>query len=143
MKLPRVLWEALVAVGMRGSAVPAVLGALAAAAALVAPPAFAAPVHWPNFQQVSLTCPGRTAAVITPGNGDFTPGFVLGTGQLLIPYRFVYTITGGGETFTVTRAKKAPAPSDAVACTFGESITQGGTAYTVDAIVTAEIRGKP
>lgn len=117
--------------------------AVIAAAALATSPATAAPVHWPRFQQVTLTCPGRTAAVVTPGNGHFTPGFVIGTGQLLIPYRFVYTITGGGGSFTVTRAKQAPPPSDAVNCTFEQSFTQDGTSYTVTAIVTAEIRGKP
>jgi hypothetical protein len=135
--------EALVAVGVRRFAVPAASAMVVAAAALVAAPAFAAPVHWPKFQQVTLTCPGRTAAVVTPGNGHFTPGFVVGTGQLLIPYRFVYTITGGGGTFTVTREKQAPLPSDAVACTFDQNITQDGTAYTVAAVVTAEIRGRP
>ena len=124
----------------------AVLGALASAAAtaLCAAPAGAAPVHSPQAEPLTVSCPGGDVVIVpAPGNGAFTPGFIAGTHRLLIPYRFTFTVSGGGQTFTDVEAKKAPIPRDAITCTFSETFVEDGITYTFTGTVTGPVRGKP
>ena len=116
----------------------------AAAVAVLARPASAAPVNSPRAEEILVTCPrGDIGVVSAPGNGDFTPGFIVGTHQVLVPYRFVFTVTGGDRTFTVTEAKKAPLPTNTITCTFTGKSVVDGTSYTFTGTVTAVLRGKP
>jgi hypothetical protein len=115
---------------------PALLGAgsvvLAAAGLLAAAPASAAPLH--SGDRFVAACPapyGTVPAVGTPGNGQgrFTPGFVVGTHQVGVPY----AVTTPNGSF----AKAAPLPADAVVCTL---LTTDGVPFGT---VTVVVHGKP
>jgi hypothetical protein len=124
----------------------AVLAGSASAAALVAAPAMAAPVKSPQAETIQVSCPsGPVAVVPAPGNGNWTPGFIVGTHQLLIPYRFVFTVTDASGTVieSETDAKSAPIPASAITCTFGETFTEDGQTFTFTGTVTGVVRGKP
>jgi hypothetical protein len=111
---------------------------------VLAAPAVAAPVNSPRSEQFTLSCPGGDVAIVpAPGNGIFTPGFIVGTHKLLIPYRFTLTATGGGQIFTKVNAKKAPVPANASTCTSTSTFTEDGVTYTSTFAVTGVVRGKP
>lgn len=121
----------------------AVSAAGTAAALFAAPAAVAAPINSPKTETFTVTCPGGDVAIVTPpGNGTFTPGFIVGTHQLLIPYRFTFTVTIGGQTFTETEAKKAPLPADNITCTFSETFTENGQTGTFTGTVMAVVGGR-
>jgi hypothetical protein len=118
---------------MKRASIPA-LALIAAAAALfgVVGTANADPENSPNSEIIELTCTGGisgTFEIVTNGNGMWTPGHVIGSNQMLIPYSFefteTFTPTGGGdpEVFTESIAKKAPRNGRLAECTFGETIT--------------------
>jgi hypothetical protein len=112
---------------------------------VLAAPAVAAPVNSPKAEQpFTVSCPGGDVAIVpAPGNGDFTPGFIVGTHKLLIPYRFEFTLTAGGQTFTETESKKAPIPANAITCTATGTFTEDGTTFTFTVSVVGVVRGKP
>ena len=111
-----------------------VLGLAVAAAALLGGvrTVSADPVNAKNAQTIEVTCDNGisgTFEVVTNGNGMWTPGHVIGSNQMLIPYSFefteTFTPTGGGdpEVFTESIAKNAPRNGRLAECTFGETIT--------------------
>lgn len=107
--------------------------ALAAAGVLSAAPASAAPLHSGNTFTAVCPAPYGTVHVVgTPGNGEgrFTPGFVVGTHQLGVPY---VVATFGQPTV----AKAGPLPASAITCTL---LAPNGTAFGT---VTVVVRGKP
>jgi hypothetical protein len=118
-----------------------------AAVAAVGAPAFAAPVNAPNTESFPVNCPalgGSVVILVPPGNGNFSPGFIVGTHQVVVPYKFVFTLSSGGTVLhTETIAKKAPLPAGAFVCTFSGSETQDGVTTTFSGVVTAVLRGKP
>jgi hypothetical protein len=116
--------------------------AVAAATAIAIPSAAgAAPTRGEEF---TVTCPGQDPfTIVTPGGGSFTPAFIAGTTQLLIPYQITgVALVPGEEPQTFEEVKKAPVPDDAVTCTFEGSFTtpEGGT-VTVSGTVVAVLRG--
>jgi hypothetical protein len=117
-------------------------GAVAAAAAMIvaAPSAGAAPAVGNVF---TVTCAGGTPfTVVTPGNGAFTPAFIEGTQQLLIPYHVMGDVTVDGEVVeSFDDVKAAPVPADAVTCTFEATFTQGEITATVAGTVIGVLRG--
>lgn len=116
-------------VGLAGAATVA----LATAGLLAAAPASAAPLHSSNTFQAMCPSPYGTAQIVgTPGNGHgrFTPGFVVGTHQLGVPY--VVAPLGGP-----TLSKHAPLPAGAVTCTL---VAPNGA---VIGSVTVAVHGKP
>src|SRR4028118_1017238 len=85
------------------------------AATALAAPATAAPVNSPERgEPFAVACPsGDVAVVPAPGNGNWTPGFIVGTHQVFVPYRFTFSQTGE-EPFTVS--KRAQLPRGAITC---------------------------
>jgi len=98
---------------------------LAAAGLLAGAPASAAPLHSPNTFAAVCDAPyGAIQVVGTPGNGRgrFTPGFVVGTHLLGVPYSVEFF----GQPPEV---KSGPAPKDPVVCTIlaPDGVTPVGT----------------
>jgi hypothetical protein len=102
----------------------AVLG-VAAIIGLVAVPAGAVPT---NGEPLTLKCDGLGSIDIATnlGNGQWTPGFVAGSNQRLIPYAFHFEFTPpGGPTFTDDVKKPAPQNGRLDRCTFSGSDPDG------------------
>jgi hypothetical protein len=98
------------------------LGAGVVAAAVVglsAPAAFGAP----GGETLALECDTLGSIEITtaPGQGDWTPGFVVGTTQRLIPYAFQFEFQGEVEQIS----KRAPKHGRFDRCQFGEGDFSG------------------
>ena len=124
----------------------AVAASSAAIAALVATPGMAAPVNAPGVAPITATCPGGDVAILPPpGHGQWTPGFLEGTHQLLIPYQFAFEVTdsSGAVVDSFTDTKGASIPEGAITCTFSNTVTQDGQTFTVNGQVVAVVRGKP
>lgn len=84
----------------------------------------AAPAHAaPPGETLALDCDRLGSIDITtgPGQGDWTPGFVVGTTQRLIPYAF--RLEFGGEVEEVR--KRAPGNGRLDRCEFGEGPFSG------------------
>jgi hypothetical protein len=124
----------------------AVTASSAAIAALVATPGMAAPVNAPGVAPITATCPGGDVVILPPpGHGQWTPGFLEGTHQLLIPYQFAFEVTdsSGAVVDSFTDTKGAPIPKGAITCTTSDTFTEDGETFTVDGQVVAVVRGKP
>lgn len=88
-----------------------------------------------RFDGIYLTCDelGEIFIVSIPGNGTWTPGPVLDTNTILVPYKFhnVFSFTPtGGTTQTETEDFEKPAPKKATLdrCTgTGEFSDDAGT----------------
>ena len=83
---------------------------IAAAAALTAQAASADPSNAKNSLLITAICDGQQVQVITNGNGEFTPGHVVGSTSNFLPtafdLTFSFTPTGGTtESNTDTSAK--------------------------------------
>ena len=88
--------------------------------AVFAESASADPVNAKKSAVVTLDCNGTPVVLSVNGNGEWTPGHVLGSSAVLIPTAFnitaSFTPTGGTtETETDTSAKHRQ-PSSAVTC---------------------------
>jgi hypothetical protein len=122
-------------------------GATAAVTALTVggPSALAAPPT--DVGEVfTVDCPGvgEFTVVTPPGGGRFTPAFVVGTGQVLIPYRITAVATvPGEEPFEFDEAKKGPVPADAMTCGLEGTITEDGFTATITGTVVVVVRGAP
>ena len=124
----------------------AVTASSAAIAALGATPGMAAPVNAPGVAPIPATCPGGDVVIVPPpGGGDWTPGFLENTHQLLIPYQFAFVITdsSGAVVDSFTQTKGASIPEGAITCTFSNTVTQDGETFTVNGQVVGVVRGKP
>jgi|SRR5215212_3075130 len=123
----------------------AVTASSAAIAALVATPGMAAPVNAPGVAPITATCPGGDVVILPPpGHGQWTPGFLEGTHQLLIPYQFAFEVTdSSGAVDSFTDTKGASIPEGAITCTFADTVTEDGQTFTVNGQVVAVVRGKP
>lgn len=103
----------------------AIVGAAIAATLAAAPAALAAPSTGGTYTLGCTNGATYTVTTIAGSNADqsrddFTPGFIVGTHQVIVPYQFTFTATNTatGETQSFTSAKHAPIPAGAVDCTF-------------------------
>jgi hypothetical protein len=106
----------------------------------------AAPVNAPGVVSIPATCPGGEVVIVPPpGGGQWTPGFLEGTHQLLIPYQFEFVVTDSSGTVvdSFAETKGAPIPEGAITCTFSDTVTEDGETFTVTGEVVAVVRGKP
>ncbi|QIK66657.1 hypothetical protein G7072_10180 [Nocardioides sp. HDW12B] len=115
------------------------------AASLAAAPASAAPTSSPQVVPIAATCPGlgEVSIVPPPGGGEWTPGFIAGTGKVLVPYVFTFTFSDGETTETETIAKRGALPAGSITCSFGETFVEDGVTYTFTGTATGPLRGKP
>lgn len=99
------------------------------------------PVNAKNAEIIEITCDNGitgTLQIVTNGNGDWTPGHVIGSNQVLIPYAFEFTATftpsDGGDPVVETEsiAKNAPQNGRLAECTFSDtfSIPEGTIEFT-------------
>ena len=122
-----------------------------AAVALMAPAAQAAPKSGDLF--LDLACGGEVGTIQvaftpTPDNETanehaknyWTPGFVVGTHDVFIPYDVDVTFSFGTESFHFTQSKPAPIHGTSITCDV--SVTPGTAPedFTVTGTVTGVIR---
>jgi hypothetical protein len=93
-----------------------------------------------NGELIPLTCDGQSLEVVVNGNGDFTPGHVVGdTGVFVlqsIDATFEFTPTGGEtESESFTRSK-ANLHGDLVTCSFDFSETTPEGTFRASGTVT-------
>jgi hypothetical protein len=96
------------------------LGALTAAIAL-AVPAAADPVHNPFAEIMTLDCAhlGTVDVTVVQNNGQYSPGLVTDTHQVLIPYAFHWETSFMGEEIQVDEyGKPGPRHAHLDTCTF-------------------------
>jgi hypothetical protein len=88
---------------------------------LVAGPAGADPTNAKKGEVLSLACGDLgTIEIATNGNGDWTPGHLTTSNQVLVPYAFHFEFTPpGGETQSEDISKHAPKNATLDVCTFG------------------------
>lgn len=140
--------------------------ALALAAALISVGTAPALAAQPERETFELECSnGETFEVVVNGNGEFTPGRLVGSTRVLIPTAFDDfsfqavlpngTVTGGAEPGSAkgggNAAKGNPRPR--LTCTFGDSFTvtaedadefgfPAGTVITFSGEVTGFLTGR-
>lgn len=97
---------------------------------------------------LTLTCNNGlgTLQVAVNGNGAWTPGHVIGTTQILLPYELhitgSFTPPGGpAETFTDDLIRRAPNHGRLTTCTFSDSGTEGGGTFAIAGTVKARVVG--
>ena len=88
----------------------AVLGAAVLALAVFVPGASADPLNAKNSFAFPATCDGQTVQFVVNGNGEFTPGHVVGSTEVFVlqavDATFEFTPPGGPtETMTDTASK--------------------------------------
>jgi hypothetical protein len=101
---------------------------------LVARPAGADPTNAKKGEVLSLACEDLgTIEIATNGNGEWTPGHIIGSNQVLVPYAFHFEFTPpGGPTESEDISKKTPKNATLDICTFGGESPDGtfsGIAY--------------
>jgi hypothetical protein len=112
-----------------------------AAVAVLPTAALAAPAP---FEGLRASCPGIGDTTLTaPGNGLFTPGFIEGTNDLLVPYIVDVIVSGPDGSAPVNGEKAAPLPDDAVTCTIDATLHIGGVTYTIAGSLTGVVVGQP
>jgi hypothetical protein len=96
----------------------------------------------PNSEIITLDC-GELGEidVAVNGNGDWSPGHVVGTNQLLIPVALdisgTFTpVQGEPESFSEQTSRHAP-PKELFDCTFHQEGSDEFGSFVVDGIVTA------
>jgi hypothetical protein len=119
-----------------------VLCASALACAALTATAGAAPVKSPQAFVLPATCDGQEVEFAVVGEGTFSPGHVVGSTSVFLPYSFDLTFTftpeGGGDPEVETEQETKPAPgTDLVTCdiNFSESVPGEGT-FTIVGTVT-------
>lgn len=117
---------------MRRIGLSVVVGLVVAVDALMAGPRLASadPVYGKNAGVLELERAGGitgTVEVVVNGNGQWTPGHILWSNQVLIPYgcecEATFTPGDGGpvETFSETTMENAPRNGRLAVCTFSET----------------------
>jgi hypothetical protein len=123
------------------------VGLAATALTLVtAGPAAADPVNHGEIFTLQCNNGVGTLQVAANGNGDWTPGHVIGTTQILLPYEFhitgTFTPTGGtAQTFTDDLAKRTPNHGLLTTCTFSDSGTDPSGTFSFTGTVKARVVG--
>jgi hypothetical protein len=110
---------------LRRLCVALTLGILMLAA--LAQGAAADPINAKNRLAFTATCDGQQVDFVVNGNGDFTPGHVVGGTSIFVVEAFNVTIEftpTGGETVTQTETRsKGNVHGDLVTCSFDFSQT--------------------
>ena len=105
---------------LRRLCVALTLGILMVAA--LAQGAVADPINAKNNFSFPADCGGQTVQFVLNGNGDFTPGHVVGSTSVFVVQSFNVTFAftpTGGETMSETAARsKGNVHGDLVTCTF-------------------------
>ena len=122
------------------------LAAVAGAAALmVALPAAAAQAD-PKGEPFTLTCDnGESYEIVTFGNGNWGPGLVLDSNEVLHPVAFdisgTFTPADGSEpmTFTDQTSKKIGNGRETTDCEFTEALTDDSGTVVIEGTVTAVV----
>jgi hypothetical protein len=128
------------------------LAAVGAGVALVVVGATAAQAAPPqgNNDVFDLTCGNRQIQVysqnVGPKNQDkevanFTPAFVLGTHEVVVPYKIDITATFQDQSFHFTQTKPARVPSNAVTCTVTGATVSDAPDATFSGTVVLVFRG--
>jgi hypothetical protein len=119
----------------------AAISAVAFVTGLTPAIAIAAPAP---FEWLPYSCPGYGEVRLTdPGGGVYTPGFLNGTNDLLVPYVIDVDVTGPTGTEAVVASKGAPVPDGAIICTIDATVHFGGVAYTFVGTITGLVVGQP
>jgi hypothetical protein len=111
------------------------------AAAAIAPTAGADPIHAKKASQLQGICGGQTLSLVVNGNGDFTPGHIIGSTSVFIPSSFNITFTftpTGGSTMTETDIATKPARlQNTITCTIPfQSFSAPEGTFTIQGTVT-------
>jgi hypothetical protein len=120
---------------LRRLCVALTLGILMLAA--LAQGAAADPINAKNNLSFPADCGGQTVQFVLNGNGDFTPGHVVGSTSVFVVQSFNVTFEftpTGGETMSETAARsKGNVHGDLVTCTFNvtEDVPGEGTFHFV------------
>jgi hypothetical protein len=90
--------------------------------AALAQGAAADPINAKNSLTFPATCDGQTVQFVVNGNGDFTPGHVVGSTAVFVlqSFKFTFEFTPtGGETMSETKTgSKGNVHGDLVTCSF-------------------------
>jgi hypothetical protein len=118
----------------------AVLGAVSLG---VPPAASAAP---PPFEGLPVTCEQLGNVVLVSPGADgvpFTPAFIAGTHQLLVPYEVAYTAYVDGMIVSHDSVKSAPVPAETTACEFDHTYHFGDQTIRLVGSITGVVVGQP
>jgi hypothetical protein len=113
----------------------AVLGAAVLALAVFVPGASADPVNAKNSFSFPATCDGQTVQFVVNGNGEFTPGHVVGSTAVFVveavDITFEFTLPGGPTESETDTASKNNVHGDLVTCSFDvtQTFPGGGTVH--------------
>jgi hypothetical protein len=113
----------------------AVLGAAVLALAVFVPGASADPVNAKNSFSFPATCDGQTVQFVVNGNGEFTPGHVVGSTAVFVveavDITFEFTLPGGPTESETDTASKNNVHGDLVTCGFDvtQTFPGGGTVH--------------
>ena len=113
----------------------AVLGAAVLALAVLVPTAAADPLNAKNSFAFPATCDGQTVQFVVNGNGEFTPGHVVGSTAVFVveavDITFEFTLPGGPTESETDTASKNNVHGDLVTCSFDvtQTFPEGGTVH--------------
>jgi hypothetical protein len=113
----------------------AVLGAAVLALAVFVPGASADPLNAKNSFAFPATCDGQTVQFVVNGNGEFTPGHVVGSTAVFVveavDITFEFTLPGGPTESETDTASKNNVHGDLVTCSFDvtQTFPEGGTVH--------------
>lgn len=113
----------------------AVLGAAVLALAVFVPGASADPLNAKNSFSFPATCDGQTVQFVVNGNGEFTPGHVVGSTAVFVveavDITFEFTLPGGPTESETDTASKNNVHGDLVTCSFDvtQTFPEGGTVH--------------
>jgi hypothetical protein len=112
-----------------------------ACAALTATAGAAPPTNSPQAFIIPATCDGQAVEFVVVGQGTFSPGHVVGSTAVFLPYAiditFTFTPEGGGDPEVEREQETKPAPGrDLVTCeiNFGETFPGEGTFTAVGTV---------
>lgn len=96
------------------------VGCVAVVAAVAVQVASADPTNAKNSTVLTIVCGGKQMQVVTNGNGEFTPGHVVGSTSTIVPtsfnLTFSFTPTGGTTTSETDMSAKHNQPEGAITC---------------------------
>jgi hypothetical protein len=116
----------------------------AVAAAALAVPAGADPIHAKHATQVRATCGTKTLTAVVNGNGKFTPAHILGSTAVFVPtalnLTFTFTPTGGTTITDHNTATKSSPIKNTITCTIPfQSFPSPQGTFTIQGTVTGFI----
>jgi hypothetical protein len=111
--------------------------------AVFAQTASADPLNAKNSTVITAVCGGTQLQLSVNGNGEFTPGHVIGSSSMFVPTAFnttfSFTPTGGTTQTETDTSAKAHQPANAVTCTLPAALntfTNPFGTFTISGTVT-------